>query len=225
VVIDHFGMNMPNIGVDCVLKDDFAGTYQSTVHMIQHGYKKIAGFTAVIPGQTSMAYEILQRKKGFETALHDYGISLPDLPALNVWDLYHNHDAIKRYLDAGVDAFVMPSDAAANLLLLLLNRLNIKVPEQVAIIGYDDDRLCRFSNPPLSSVQVPKTTMAKKAVEMLSERINSGQKGNYRSIILKPMVVPRESCGCKSHEEELELLGLSSVRLSHSSNSGSSSIG
>jgi GntR family transcriptional regulator, arabinose operon transcriptional repressor len=195
VVIDHFGMDMPNIGIDCVLKDDFAGTYQSTVHLIHHGYKKIGAFLGVAPEQVSEPYEFTQRRRGYETAMADYGLALPQLPMLRAWDIDYNPEAIKRYLDSGFNAFVLGDDGSAALMIRLLDRWGIKVPNQVAVMGYDDEPLCRFIDPPLSSVRVPKVEMAHKAVQLLAERIESGKKGNYRSIILKPTVVARASCG------------------------------
>ncbi len=81
------------------------------------------------------------------------------------------------------------------MLVRLLNQWDVKVPDQVALIGYDDEPFCRVIDPPISSVRTPKVEMAHKAVQLLATRIESGTKGNYRSIILKPTVVARASCG------------------------------
>jgi DNA-binding LacI/PurR family transcriptional regulator len=195
VVIDHFGTDMPNIGVDYVLKDDFAGTYQSTVHLIRHGYKKIAAFMGKDPDVATEPYESIQRRKGYEAAMADHNLPLPELPMLRAWAIDYNPEAIKRYLAAGFNAFVLGEDCSAALLLRLLRRWNIKVPEQVAVMGSDDEPFCQVLDPPLSSVRAPKVEMAHKAVQLLAERIESGARGNYRSIILKPTVVARGSCG------------------------------
>jgi len=195
VVIDHFGTDMPNIGVDCVLKDDFAGTYQATVHLIRHGYKRIAAFLGKDPEVVSEPYESIQRRKGYEAAMADYNLPLPELPMLRAWAIDYDPEAIKRYLDAGFNAFVLGEDHSAALLVRLLGRWGIKVPDQVALIGSDDEPFCQVIDPPISSVRTPKVEMALKAVQLLAERIESGQKGNYRSIILKPTVVARASCG------------------------------
>ncbi|MFA5206718.1 MAG: GntR family transcriptional regulator [Lentisphaeria bacterium] len=199
VVIDHFGMDMPNLGIDCVIKDDFAGTYQSTVHMIQHGYRKIACFLGRLPEQEAEPYETTKRRRGFEAALHDYGLPLPELPALCSWDIDYNPEAIKPYLKAGYNAFVMGDDGSAALLVRLLDRWGVKVPDEVAVIGFDDDRICTMTEPPLSSVRVPKEEMGRKAVRFLHERIEKGLRDNYRSLVLKPEVVARVSCGCQRH--------------------------
>jgi GntR family transcriptional regulator, arabinose operon transcriptional repressor len=210
VVIDHFGTDMPNIGVDYVVKDDFAGAYQSTVHLIRHGYKKIGAFMARSPKVPSEPYEGSQRRKGYETAMADHNLPLPEFPMLRAWDIDYNPEAIKRYLDAGCNAFVLGDDGSAALLIRLLGRWGVKVPDQVAMIGYDDEPFCRVIDPPLSSVRIPKVEMAHKAVQLLAERIESRAKGNYRSIILKPTVVARASCGinCPQAKSSVESVGL-----------------
>jgi DNA-binding LacI/PurR family transcriptional regulator len=194
VVIDHFGTDMPNIGIDCVLKDEFAGTYQSTVHLIRHGYTKIGAFLAKVPDIVE-PYEFTQRRKGYEAAMADYTLALPELPMLRAWDIDYNPEAIKRYLDASFNAFVMGDDSSAALLIRLLTRWGIKVPDQVAVIGYDDEPLCQVIDPPLSSVRIPKVEMAHKAVRLLAERIESRSRNNFRSMVLRPRVVARQSCG------------------------------
>lgn len=201
VVIDHFGTDIPSTGIDCIIKDDFAGTYQSTVHMIQHGHKKIGCFIGLAPGQTTQGYEFIQRRKGFEAAMADYGLSGSELPHLRAWDVHNNHRALKKYIDAGYDSFVFTDDGTAALFMRILADWNIKVPDDIAVIGYDDDHICQMTNPTLSSVSVPKNLMARKAVEILQQRIESGSRGNYRSIILKPSIVTRASCGCKPMRE------------------------
>lgn len=200
VVIDHFGMDMPNLGVDCVIKDDFAGTYQATAHLIGHGYQKIAAFVGLAPGQPPLPHEFVQRRKGYEAAMADHGLALPELPPLSAYHLDHDTATFKRYLDADYKAYVVGDDGTAALLVRLLDGWGVKVPEDVAVIGYDDDRMCTLINPPLSSVRVPKQEMGCKAVQFLHERITNRMRGNFRSLIFKPEVVARASCGCMSFQ-------------------------
>ena len=197
VVFDHFGMDMPNIGVDCVLKDDFAGAYQATAHLIRHGRKKIAAFTGLTPGQAAPSYEGGQRWKGIAAAMADHGLAVSELPPLSTWNLDHDTGLIRRHLQAGADAFVLTDDNSAAILIRMLTGWGVKVPDDVAVIGYDDEPLCLVIDPPLSSVRVPKQEMGRKAVQFLHDRSVNGTRGNYRSLILKPEVVARASCGCK----------------------------
>ncbi|MFA5205099.1 MAG: GntR family transcriptional regulator [Lentisphaeria bacterium] len=198
VIIDHFGMDMPNLGVDCVLKDDFAGTYQATTHLIRHNRTKIAAFFGLTPGQAALPYEIIQRRKGYEAAMADHGLPVPELPLMAPWHLDHDTSLVRRHLEAGWNAFVLSDDGSAAMLIRLLDGWGVKVPDEVAVIGYDDEPFCRVIDPPLSSVRVPKQEMGRKAAQFLHQRIGGGTRGNYRSLILKPEVVARGSCGCKS---------------------------
>ncbi len=195
VIMDHWGTQvLPTIGVDCVLNDNFAGCYQSTVHLIQHRHTKI-GFFRIARAEQITPPELIQRQKGYEAALTDHGLEIPQLPPLPNWNIDHDPEPIKRYIEAGVDAFVLTDDTSAAKLLRLLNRWGIKVPEQVAVIGYDDEPMDEITDPPLSSVRVPKEEMARKAATLLKERIESKTKGDYRTILLRPTVVARQSCG------------------------------
>jgi GntR family transcriptional regulator, arabinose operon transcriptional repressor len=195
VIMDHWGTQaLPSVGVDCVLNDNFAGCYQSTVHLIQHRHTKIGFFRVARPEQITPP-EFIQRRKGYEAALADHGLAVPQLAPLWNWNIDHDPEPIRQYLEAGVSAFVLTDDTSAAKLLRLLNRWGIKVPEQVAVIGYDDEHMDEITDPPLSSVRVPKEEMARKAARLLQERIESKTKGNYRTILLRPTIVARQSCG------------------------------
>jgi LacI family transcriptional regulator len=167
--------------------------------MIRHGYTKIVLFEGRTPEKSkeNITPECLQRTRGYETAMADHGLKKMPLPPLRNWDIDRNPVLIKEYIDQGVEAFVLMDDDGAATLLRVLSRLGIKVPDDVAVIGFDNDRICEFTDPPLSSVKMPVADMARCAVNLLSDRIKSGTQGNTRSIVLRPTVVARESCGNK----------------------------
>lgn len=193
VLIDRFGMESPSVAVDSVVKDDFAGMYQSTAHLIQHGYRKIVTF-AEMPA-SSRVHEFAQRCKGYHAAMADHGLAIPDLPHVSSMDIDWNPELIRTCLNGGMEACVFGDDMSAAMMIRLLRSWNVRVPDDVAVIGFDDEPTCLATDPPLSSVRVPKDEMARKAVQMLAERIETGQRGNTRSIILKPTLIARASCG------------------------------
>lgn len=195
IIMDHWGtQNVPTIGADCVLNDDFAGCYQSTVHLIQHRHTRIGFFHIAQPDKITPP-EFVQRHRGYLAAMADHGLEVPALDLLYNRAIDYHPDAIKRYLDAGVSAFVLTDDGSAAKLLRLLSHWGVKVPDQVAVIGYDDEPMDEITDPPLSSVRIPKVEMARKAVRLLRDRIETKLKGSYRNIVLRPMVVARGSCG------------------------------
>jgi len=206
VVIDRTGCDTVSIGMDCVVKDDFAGVYQATTHLIRHGYRDIVLFANRVPDRIPLPHET-QRVRGYHVAMADHDVPVPDLPPVRNWDVDYNPDAIRRCIDAGARAFVVLCDPTAAALLRLLGRWNIAVPDRIAVIGFDDEPICDLTDPPLSSVSIPKAEMATKAVQLLTDRISSGKRGDYRSIVLSPKVVARESCGrnCRLSAERLGL--------------------
>lgn len=195
VVLDHLGVDVKLIGVDVVLSDNFSGAYESTVHMIRHNYKKIA----IAYGMHPKNLEFQQRLRGYRSALEDHGLSVPDLPILysssHIREPVDGLEMLKKYLDFGVDAFVTTQDITASFLMMRLASLGVKVGEDVGVIGFDDEPFCEFLSPQLSSVKVAKKEMAERAVAMIRRRIENKKRSEFRSIVLRPSVVARQSCG------------------------------
>ncbi len=196
VIIDHWGLELPPTGLDCVLSDNFGGSYEAATHMIRHGYTRIAAFRPYI---SEIAPEFLQREKGYEAALADHDLPVPPLPPLHARDIDHNRETfkkiIKEHLEYGVEAILVGDDSTAFKFMNLLHEMGLKVPDQMAVIGYDNEPFGAYTYPTLSSVEVPKKEMARRAVKLLQERMESGSRNNFRTLVLRPQVVARQSCG------------------------------
>jgi DNA-binding LacI/PurR family transcriptional regulator len=192
VLMDHLGVDLPMTGLDCVLADNFAGTYLATTHLIRHNYTRIAMFGDMTP---NLAPEFLQRTRGYQAALADHGLSGPESLILNAWNIDNRPDLVKEYLDKGVRAFVCGDDTTAHLAVMLFERLGYPVPGRAAVIGFDNEPFCPYTHPPLTSVGVDKKDMAVRAVKLLQDRIERGTRGEYRSIVLRPTLYARQSCG------------------------------
>ncbi len=190
VILDHWSIDLPLSGVDAVLSDNFAGTYQSTVHMIRHGYKAIS-----LVHSENDSREMRERLSGYLAALHDHDLEEPEIFA-RVRDVEDGRiHLLQAQLDAGTDAFVTTNDNTASILIRKLRELGLSVPDDIGVIGYDDEDFARIVDPPLSSVHVEKHEIAKRAVELLQQRIESGKKGRHRTVVIRPTVVARGSCG------------------------------
>jgi LacI family transcriptional regulator len=87
------------------------------------------------------------------------------------------------------------NDRSACTLIRRLHDLGYKVPEDIGVIGYDDEPFATMMTPKLSSVRVDKSEIAKRAVQLLGERIENGTKGRHKTIVLRPTVVVRQTCG------------------------------
>ncbi|MFA5514546.1 MAG: substrate-binding domain-containing protein, partial [Sphaerochaetaceae bacterium] len=74
---------------------------------------------------------------------------------------------------------------------------NIRVPEEIAVIGYDDIELGNYFSPLLTTVHQPREEISSLAIERLVQLIESNPRRNHKEIVVKPSLVIRESCGTK----------------------------
>ncbi|MBK9128756.1 MAG: LacI family DNA-binding transcriptional regulator [Phycisphaerales bacterium] len=71
----------------------------------------------------------------------------------------------------------------------------LRVPQDLAVVGFDDTRIARMTRPQLTTVRVPMAEMGARAIELLCLRIAEPQRPTTR-VQLRPELVVRESCGC-----------------------------
>lgn len=202
VVMGHWGSELPPAGVDSVLSDNFAGEYQATLHMIRHGYEKIS-LCGVPDKACAVSHE---RHEGYISCLLDHDVDRPPLDIVDIRDIEKGQlEGLREHLDWGTQAFVVTNDRAASNLIRCLQQLGLNVPDDIGVIGYDDEQLANLVHPKLSSVRIGRKEIALKAVDILIERIESGQKMRTRSIVVRPKVVARETCGvnCRDYCPEM----------------------
>jgi LacI family transcriptional regulator/LacI family repressor for deo operon, udp, cdd, tsx, nupC, and nupG len=77
-----------------------------------------------------------------------------------------------------------------------LHELGVRIPEQVALVGFDDMPWAGDLNPPLTAVAQPGYELGVQAVELLLKRL-ANPNSPYRKVILQPRLVVRQSCGAK----------------------------
>lgn len=163
VLVDHA---IP--GLTCVNPDNYQGSMMLTRHLIEKGHRRIA-FLA-----SSMAhYSIYQRERGYRQALFDAGILLspqyeataPALSDLNASLEYSLNELMS--LPEPPDALFCYNDAAAIVALYYCQTRGIKVPEELAIAGFDDIELAAHVNPALTTLAVDKPALGRTAVEKL----------------------------------------------------------
>lgn len=155
--------------VDCVYVDRFSGVYNAVQYLYRHGRKRI------VFGETAGAQN---RREGYLQAIKDFG-----LPELIIKVVSSNHEEIRRGgLKAAEDISkwkelpdaIQTSDYLACGLLAGFSRLGIRVPEDIAIIGFDDREIAEMSTPPLTTIAHPGEDVGAACAKMIIERIESG---------------------------------------------------
>lgn len=153
------------IAADCVLSDNTSGSYTMTEHLISTGRRNI-GFVGSVLSTSS----IMDRYLGYVKALLRAG-----LPIRDEWRLEDRDDQgefVPFTLPHEMpDAFVCNCDEVAYNLVETLKRNGYRVPQDVAVTGYDDYRYSTICNPQLTSYRVDLDSMAKTVVAQLRRKM------------------------------------------------------
>lgn len=162
VIIDSY----ENFDVaDCICNDNFGGARLATEYLIERGCRNI--------GYLRSRHRIdnfCQREAGVMAALKEAGMSLNTVVDTEV-SFDDAYNGIERYIsmnDNLPDAFFAENDIIAAAAIRAFNAHNIKVPEQLSIIGFDDLPICELTAPYLSTVHSFKEQLGEAAVKILS---------------------------------------------------------
>jgi DNA-binding LacI/PurR family transcriptional regulator len=181
--------------------DHEQGGYIATEHLIAAGYKSIS---YVHMGKGNLLSEV--RKNGYYRALMEHGMPFhsDSVHVLGTADEDAGADRFqlgyqfgKRFKDLcnRPEALFFYNDVVALGFLQGAGEQQIRVPDDVAIVGFDDTLVARYASVPLTTIHQPVDAIGKLAVEILQKRIEKGNVGNRT--VLKPTLVVRESCGVR----------------------------
>ena len=183
----------PGTQIPSIRFDNRAGMRKLLGHLIQdHDRRHIAFIRGPEGNEDSIA-----RESAYREVLEQYEI--PFNPALmldNGFTEQGGEAAVQRLLATNVacDAIFTGDDEAAAGVLLALRRAGKRVPEEIAVVGFDDVPLSRHLNPPLTTVRAPIETASYLAARQLVRLIRND---SADAITMLPVeLVVRQSCGC-----------------------------
>lgn len=156
------------------------------------GYRKFAFLRGV-----DAAEDTIWREKGYQEALENAGLRYEDqLIGLGGFDESISYETVTQWVRRGLlmDAIVAYDDDSAIGAIAALKEANLRVPDDIAVVGFDDIRLSRYLDPPLTTVRVHIELAAKSAVERLIELIEMGE--TETETLLPTELIIRRSCGC-----------------------------
>jgi DNA-binding LacI/PurR family transcriptional regulator len=170
-----------------------AGAREIVDHLIEaHGRRRIAFLRG--PAANEDAY---WRECGYRESLDTHGIAFD--PALVASGDFHEERAlaeVERLVAEGVefDAVFAADDDSAGGALIALTRAGKCVPEDVALVGFDDSLVSRHLSPPLTTVHAPTELVGREAMRQLLRLITAGEAEPIT--LLQTRLVIRRSCGC-----------------------------
>ncbi len=184
---------VPDFQADQIIIDDFDAAYRATKHLIDGGHKKIfhfAGPQNLLIGQ--------QRKDGYLKALTEAGLEINKNWIIEADNFEKARIAVINILEdkLPIDGIFAVNDLTAIGAMQTLQKRGVKIPNEVAIVGFSDGRLSGITDPTLTSVDQHGYEMGTMATEMLLKRILSQNKDYpYETKILNANLIVRGSSG------------------------------
>lgn len=190
VLVD--GKAMYDDAIDTISVNNYAGAFRATEFVIQKGHRHIA-----FVGDINHAYSFNQRYLGFLDAAKRYEgmllshlIGAGDDPSLTY--SYSKRELTKYLLERNVEAYVCANDNIAEKIYEIARDYGLKIPQDISVIGFDDNFMSKNFNPPLTTVEVPKKEMGKITLLALTDRIKQ-RDSSYRRINLNGKIIERNS--------------------------------
>jgi LacI family transcriptional regulator len=178
---------------DVIMTNNIQGAYSATEHLIRHGYGKIA----IITGPSSISTG-KDRLIGYKRALEDYGVALSDpLVKEGSFTIQSGYDKMKELMeqDSKPDAVFISNNSMTLGAYKYLKEAGIRIPDQIAVLGYDDPDWADIVEPPITTVRQPAYQLGVHAANLMLARIN--EKQVKREIMyMDTTLIIRRSCGC-----------------------------
>lgn len=191
VVFTASGETGPTVAVD---NED--GVHQAIAHLIEHGHRAIA-FIAGDPRDENG--DSGARLKAYHKAVQRYSlVASPELVAYGYHGIDGGVSAMRQILGSGVPftAVLASNDESAIGTMQALQAAGLRIPQDVAIIGFDDTLEALIQTPPLTTLHYSPADIGYQALELLLEYI-AGRKTTTEMVRIPVRLAVRQSCGCQ----------------------------
>jgi LacI family transcriptional regulator, galactose operon repressor len=193
----------PLFGSNCasVISNNFEAAYEATMHLIEHGYKRILCF-----GGEPELYTIQERLQGYRQAMKKAELPL-FIDTILGDDTTAALGILRTHLRSRQqpDAVFTLKNSATIVTFQALQRLKIPIPSRLALLGFDDFELSTTLQPAISVVQQPIEEIGQRAAELLFSRLERSHSSKYLArnnpepSVLANRLVLRDSCGCAAY--------------------------
>lgn len=178
---------------DAISVDNFGGAYAMVRHLLSTGRDRVA----IITG-SSRNYDARERLRGYRAALRDAGAEPHES-----WEIAGDFTETGGYRAGHAIAALSPrptgvfaaNDVMAIGALSAFHELGLRVPDDIAVAGFDDIPMARYMNPPLTSVHVEISELGARAMSVLLAAVKEKNQHERRQVTLPTTLVVRQSCG------------------------------
>jgi LacI family transcriptional regulator len=191
-----FDRTLTGIDIDNVLVDNYHSSYKAVKHLIENGYRNIAMITL-----DSEQVQMMERERGYREAVDEIGkayliknIGFHDRNAGNVQE-------IQQFLNSGneIDAVFFTTNYLAESGLEAIRNLKLRIPEDLGIVVFDDDKLFRLFSPSITAIAQPIVEISEHVIRLMLALLSGkgGAKKTRKSILLPALLQIRESSAPK----------------------------
>lgn len=175
-----------------VVIDEVDAAYGAVEHLINTGKKRIA-----IIKETENSYNSEMRFKGYQKALEDYNLEVDPKLIVSTEDISTDKGRIMTSalltLRNKPDAIFAITDAAAIGAIKALKKYNVKIPEEVAVVGFSNSENATIISPSLTTVDQPGNLIGSTAIKYLIDEIEKEEESFLKTVEVKTHLVIRDS--------------------------------
>ncbi|MCX5697012.1 MAG: LacI family DNA-binding transcriptional regulator [Candidatus Omnitrophica bacterium] len=191
MVINNY---VSDLDVDCIAVDNVGGGVSAVEYLISLGHKKIAHLTGDLITQAAQ-----QRLQGYREALKKHGLVVDERYIFKTdYSRGHARQAAEKLLKITepATAVFVASDSMALEVMAVARELGKHIPDDLSIVGFDDNPSGLYGPVALTTVRQPLVKMAQEGVKRLNQLMQLGQEKRPKAqkLILPTELVVRESC-------------------------------
>lgn len=189
--------SVQHINCNTVFVDYEAGGYMSASTLMNYGHRDMIVLTEPLDFPISAQFV-----DGVRRAFRERGLAFDDRRIMEVYtSVESGNQAIASLWDAAANAFRLPftavitfCDIVAHGVYRGMKSLGKRIPEDISVIGFDDNPLNEFSNPPLASIKLPADHIARCCNDIIRAKLIDKRDDLYHFSVM-PYLVPRPSAG------------------------------
>jgi LacI family transcriptional regulator len=188
-----FDRYLTNITTDYVVVDNFFSTYNATKHLINQGGFRNIGFVNFTSSQT----QLQQRMQGYKMAMNEHNLKTHIKEIVYHPDLELITKPINAFLKKHpfLDAVLFGTNHLGACGLRVIKELGLTVPDDIAVVSFDDYELFQMHNPTITAIAQPIDKIADKIISIMVHRLTKGStdKAGTETVMLPTELLIRES--------------------------------